>query len=325
MRPVRLAVLGATGLVGQTTLAVLEEWGVPLTELRLYASSSSVGKTMKCCGRLYEVRSMDGEEVDADYAILALSAEHSRVWAPQLVARGIRVIDHSSAFRMNDDVPLVIPEINADIITSETRVVANPNCSASVVVMALAPLDRRFGLRRALISTYQSVSGAGSAAVEELREQNRNDNAKSKALPRRIAGNLFPEVGHWESSGYSGEETKIGSEIKKILNRERVHVSATAVRVPVEIGHAASVSVELLQETSMADVMKCLSDFPGLICDGSGYATPLEVSGQQDVHVGRVRIDPDDNHWLHFWVVGDNLRKGAASNAIQILQFWSVL
>lgn len=323
MEPIRLAILGATGHVGQNTLTVLDEWNVPLADLKLYASASSAGKSIPFRGKSYECCSLESAAFDCNYAILALSADLSRKWAPLLTAEGIRTIDHSSAFRMDADVPLVIPEINADTITREAKLVANPNCSASVILMPLAPLEEKFGLKRVIISTYQSVSGAGYAATEELHRQLTDQQSEAVVFPHRIARNLFPQVGEFDATGYCGEETKVMQEIKKILRTPYVHVSATTVRVPVEVGHSAAVSVELAVDASLTEILESLNDFPGLISDGSSYATPLDIAGKQEVHVGRIRMDPDDSRWLHFWVVGDNLRKGAASNAIQILQHWA--
>ena len=324
MKPIHLAIIGATGMVGQTTLAVLHEWNVPLTELKLYASAASEGKTMPMGHVNLPVHSLT-DDIRADFAILALSADLSKDWACRLIDRGMKVIDHSSAFRMEADVPLVIPEINADTITSETQLVANPNCSASVILMALAPLDQTIGLKRVIIATYQSVSGAGIAACDELKDQTAGILSDPQVFPHRIAGNLFPEIGSLDATQYTGEETKISQEIRKILRHPGLHVSATAVRVPVEIGHSAAVSVELNRATSISEIQAALQNFPGLICDGQDYSTPMQISDTQDVHVGRVRIDPQDKNWLHFWVVGDNTRKGAASNAIQVLQYWASL
>lgn len=324
MKPVRLAIIGATGMIGQTTLSVLHEWNIPLAELRLYASAASTGKTLQFGKEVLPVHSLT-DDVRADYVILALSAELAKDWAPRLTSRGVRVIDHSSAFRMDINVPLIIPEINAHTILPETKLVANPNCSASIVVMALAPLEKVFGLKRVIISTYQSVSGAGIAACDELKAQWSGVLSSPQVFPHRIAGNLFPAIGSLDSTQYTGEETKISQEIQKILRRPGLHVSATAVRVPVEIGHSAAVSVEMSLAASIGEVKSALQNFPGLINDEVNYSTPLDIVGLQDVRVGRVRIDPQDKSWIHFWVVGDNTRKGAASNAIQILQHWASL
>ncbi len=324
MRPVKLAILGATGMVGQTTLTVLEEWGVPLTTLDLYASASSAGRFMKFHGKEIPVQELTNP-IDAEYAVLALSAELSKEIAPALANRGIHVIDHSSAHRMDSQVPLVIPEINGETLRNGAKLVANPNCSASIILMALAPIERAIGIKRVILSTYQSVSGAGAAACEELKLQKTDDDCPPKLFPHRIAGNVIPEIGALDTSGYTGEETKISLEIRKILNRPDLHVTATSVRVPVEVGHAASVSIELKQRTDIETITGHLRSFAGLNCDGENYSTPLEIAGKQDVHVGRVRLDPQNSLWLHFWVVGDNLRKGAASNAVQILKYWATL
>lgn len=324
MSPIRLAIIGATGMVGQTTLAILHEWNVPLVELKLYASAGSAGKTMPIGHVNLPVHSLT-DDIRADYAILALSADLSKDWAHKLTVRGTKVIDHSSAFRMDANVPLVIPEINADTIESDTQLVANPNCSASVILMALAPLDLKIGLKRVIIATYQSVSGAGIAACDELKDQTAGLLSDPQVFPHRIAGNLFPEIGALDATNYTGEETKISLEIQKILRHPGLHVTATAVRVPVDVGHSAAVSVELSRSVSIVEVESVLQNFPGLTCDNQAYSTPMQIAGTQNVHVGRIRIDPQDKNWLHFWVVGDNTRKGAASNAIQILQHWASL
>ncbi len=324
MRPLRIAIVGATGMIGQTTLSILEEWRIPIASLQLYASQSSAGKSMSFANEVVPVRPL-AEQIDVDYVILALSAELALEWATKLSAQGLRVIYHSSAHRMDLDVPLVIPEINKETIQASTKLVANPNCSASVVLMALAPLEKTFGIRRTIISTYQSVSGAGIAACEELRNEVADVTARPQVFKHRIAGNLIPEIGVLDATFYTGEETKINQEIRKILNRPEMHVSSTAVRVPVEIGHSAAVSVELCDQASLSEIEKALSSFPGLKCDGHAYSTPLDIAGTQDVRVGRVRLDPREGNWLHFWVVGDNTRKGAASNAIQIIQAWECL
>ncbi|MCB1059109.1 MAG: aspartate-semialdehyde dehydrogenase [Calditrichaeota bacterium] len=322
MKPVRLAIVGATGMVGQTTLSILEEWKVPISELSLFASTS--GRSMTFRGEEIPVHGMQ-DRIEADYAILALSSDLSRDLAPMLAANGVRVIDHSSAHRMNAAVPLVIPEINSHAMNSNVRLVANPNCSASIVLMALAPLEKEIGLKRVIVSTYQSVSGAGASACDELSAQIMDPSHAPQIFPCRVMGNVFPEIGPFESTNYTGEETKISQEIRKILERKDLHVSATAVRVPVNIGHAASVSVEMQRPFAVSEVAEALSSFSGLVFDARDYSTPLDIAGKQDVRVGRVRIDSQDKNWLHFWVVGDNLRKGAASNAVQILQHWTTL
>jgi len=324
MKPIRLAIVGATGMVGQTTLAVLEEWKISLAELHLYASAESAGRTLTFAGKEMRIEAIT-EKIDADYAILALSADLAKSWASLLRDKGLRVIDHSSAWRMDAAVPLVIPEINSHTLSSETRLVANPNCSASVMLMALAPLEKAIGMNRVIAATYQSVSGAGIAAVDELRAQMKDANIPARALPRRISGSVLPEIGTLDPTDYTGEETKIALEIQKILERPDLHVSATAVRVPVEVGHAAAVSIELKRNATISEILNALEHFPGLQCDGTGYATPLDIAGKQEVRAGRVRLDPLDSRWLHIWVVGDNTRKGAASNAVQVLQHWASL
>jgi aspartate-semialdehyde dehydrogenase len=320
MKPVRLAIIGATGLVGRTTLDVLAEWRIPLESLRLFASANSGGRKIHWNGCDYELEPLNGIPDDANAAILALSSGLSKEWAPKLAQAGITVIDHSSAFRMDENVPLVIPEINGHALRSHRNLISNPNCSASVILMALAPLERVIGLERVICATYQSVSGAGQEGLSELDEQERDQASRASVFPRMIHENLFPEIGARSDSGYMFEEEKISEEICKILERPDLHCSATAVRVPVRVGHGAAVSVALKRRASLEEITAAMSNFPGLNCEGFDYKTPREIAGQQEVHVGRVRLDSRDPNWLHLWVVGDNLRKGAASNAVQILQ-----
>jgi aspartate-semialdehyde dehydrogenase len=199
-------------------------------------------------------------------------------------------------------------------------IIANPNCSASVMLLPLYGLHRAFGLRQVIASTYQSVSGAGRAATDELNLQMANPNAKPEVFPVRIAANVIPQVGNFDESGVSGEEEKVGDEIRKILSAPDVHVLATTVRVPVHVGHSASVAVKLLRPVTMKEACDAMSGIPGLVFDESRYYTPLEIAGKQEIFAGRLRVDSDHPDWLQFWVVGDNLRKGAASNAVQILE-----
>lgn len=320
MKPVRLAIVGATGLVGRTTLDVLREWDIPLTSLRLFASANSEGRATRWNGRDYAYESLDQVPPDVDFAILALSSSLSKEWAPRFADAGVTVIDHSSQFRMDPTVPLVIPEINGHALKHHRNLIANPNCSASVILMALAPLERAIGLKRVICATYQSVSGAGQEGLSELEDQEADGEKHAAFFPRVIHGNVFPEIGARGNSGYTFEEEKIAEEICKILDRPELICSATAVRVPVRVGHSAAVSVEMKRGAKMPEIISALSDFPGLICNGTDYKTPCEIAGQQEVHVGRIRVDTRDPNWLHFWIVGDNLRKGAASNAVQILQ-----
>ncbi len=320
MKPIRLAIVGATGLVGRTTLDVLHEWHVPLAALRLFASSDSAGRQMSFEGRAIALENLNGAPPqDIDAAIFATSREISREWAPRFRDAGILVVDHSSQFRMDPDVPLVIPEINGAAITPQRRLISNPNCSASVVLLPLAAIDRAIGLKTVILDTYQSVSGSGQEAIAELDEQLSNATAPARVYPRTIAHNVFPQVGPFGADGLCEEERKVVEEIQKILDRPRLTVFTTTVRVPVRVGHSAAVTVECHRGVAKDEIETAFKSMPGMIYDPERYATPREIAGTQEIFVSRLRLHPDRPAWLQFWAVGDNLRKGAASNAVQIL------
>jgi len=316
----RLTIIGATGIVGRTTLEVLEEWKTPLTDLRLFSSAGSSGQAINFRGQKLFVEELISVPKNIDAAIFATSSTLSEQWVPKFQESGIIVIDHSSKFRMRDDVPLVIPEINAETLKSHVGLIANPNCSASVMLLPLFGLNRAFGIKQIITSTFQSVSGAGRAAIDELDSQVIDDNAKPTVFPAPIAMNVIPQIGSFDESGVSGEEEKIGDEIRKILSAPDIHILATAVRVPVRVGHAASVTVQLSCTAVLHDIQDSLTGIPGLVFEKNAYRTPIEIAGKQEVFVSRVRQDRSRPEWIQFWVVGDNLRKGAASNAVQILQ-----
>jgi aspartate-semialdehyde dehydrogenase len=320
MKAPRLAVVGATGIVGKTTLDVFEEWETPLASLRLFSSAGSSGQRIEFRRRSYVVEELAGVPEAIDVAIFATSSTLSAQWVPIFRDAGITVIDHSSYFRMHKDVPLVIPEINAYALKNHKGIIANPNCSASVMLLPLFGLHRAFGLRQIITSTYQSVSGAGRAASEELDRQTVDTEARPEVFPVRIAANVIPQIGSFDESGVSGEEEKVGNEIRKILSAPDVYVLATTVRVPVHIGHSASVAVQLEKPVAISEAREAMRGIPGLVFDESRYYTPLEIAGKQEVFAGRLRVDSNRPDWLQFWVVGDNLRKGAASNAVQILE-----
>ncbi|MBU0690774.1 aspartate-semialdehyde dehydrogenase [bacterium] len=320
MKKPRLALIGATGIVGRTTLDVFKEWNTPLAELRLFSSSDSSGTVIEFRGKQLLVEELVDIPQDVDTAILATSSKLSELWAPKLKHAGITVIDHSSRFRMQDDVPLVIPEINADTLKNHHGLIANPNCSASVILLPLFGLHRRFGIEQIVVSTYQSVSGAGKAAIEELEQQLADKSAKPSVFPVPIAGNVIPRIGSFNKEGVSGEEEKIGDEIRKILRAPEIHVLSTTVRVPVFVGHSASVTVRIAERASIEEIYDSLTGIAGLVFEQNHFRTPLEIAGKQEVFVSRIRQDGSHPEWIQFWVVGDNLRKGAASNAVQILQ-----
>lgn len=319
MNPVRLAIIGATGLVGRTTLSILDEWRIPIKDLRLFASDESAGKELSWLGRTYRLNLLEGPPPNVDCAIFATSRAISRKWVPLFRDAGITVIDHSSEFRMDPLVPLVIPEVNGDTLKRHRGVVSNPNCSASVVVIPLAALNRQFGLKRVIVDTYQSVSGSGQDALSELDSELADDRYLPKVYPRRIAHNVFPQVGAFDERGSCDEESKVVEELRKILNAPDAMIFATTVRVPVRIGHSAAVTVECSSPVTRDGVESAWRAMPGMVFDSENYQTPREIEGLQDVFVGRLRINQEDPHWIQFWAVGDNLRKGAASNAVQIL------
>ena len=319
MKPVRLALVGATGLVGRTTLDVLSEWHVPLSALRLFASDGSTGREMEWKGRTYSLERLDHAPADVDAAIFATSRTISLEWVPRFREAGIVVIDHSAAFRMNPDVPLVIPEVNGDALRRHRGIISNPNCSASVVVIPLAALNRAFALKTVVVDTYQSVSGSGQDALAELEAELVDSSQTARVYPRLIAHNVFPQVGPFDAQGLCDEERKVVEELQKMLDCPRLSVFTTTVRVPVRVGHSAAVTVECGQPVERASVEAVWREMPGMIYDPQTYHTPREIAGRQEIFVSRLRIRDNDPHWLQFWAVGDNLRKGAASNAVQIL------
>jgi len=319
LKPIRLAIVGATGLVGRTTLDVLAEWKTPLKSLRLFASDDSAGKSMSFNGRPLPLEKLGAVAGDADAAIFATSKTISREWAPLFRKAGVIVIDHSAEFRMNADVPLVIPEVNGHALSAHRNLISNPNCSASVMVLPLAALDTLLGLKTVVADTYQSVSGSGQDAMTELDAELADGSYPPRVYPRTIAHNVFPQIGPFDEDGLCDEERKVVEELKKILERPQLRVFTTTVRVPVRVGHSAAVTVKCERTATRGEIEAALRAMPGMTYQADDYRTPLEIAAEQNVYVGRLRIDKQDPHWLQFWVVGDNLRKGAASNAVQIL------
>lgn len=322
----KIAVVGATGLVGSVLLKVLEESRYfPGVELFPAASGRSTGKKVVFRDEEITVMSID-ETLNAipDIAIFSAGTDVSLEWAPRFAEKQCFVIDNSSAWRMMDHVPLVVPEINADAIRQDSRIIANPNCSTIQMVLALMPLHRRFGIRRLVVSTYQSVTGSGAVAARQLDEERRGIEGK-KAYPHPIDLNLFPHGGKFLESGYTTEEQKLVDETRKILGDDSIMVTATVVRVPVYGGHSEAVNIELKQTFEMEDVRELLSATPGItIVDNvheNLYPTPLLAEGKDDVFVGRIRRDNTIPNGLNIWIVSDNLRKGAATNAVQIAEY----
>ena len=317
----RVAVVGATGLVGSKMLEVLEERQFPVDELLPVASSRSWGKKVKFQGKEWTVISAD--EAVARRPQLALFSAGGSVsgeWAPKFAAVGCYVVDNSSCWRMDPEVPLVVPEINADALRKDKYIIANPNCSTIQMVMALAPLQRAYGIKRIVVSTYQSVTGAGQKGIEQL-EAERAGGSGSK-FPHRIDMNVLPHIDVFLPDGYTKEEMKMVNETRKILSDSSIAVSATTVRVPVEGGHSESVNVELRQPFELDKVRELIAAMPGVVIEddpaNNVYPMPINAWGRDEVFVGRLRRDPSVENGLNLWCVSDNLRKGAATNAVQI-------
>jgi len=320
-RAVRIAIVGAAGLVGETLLRVLEERGYAPESLALFGGERSAGSTLPAFGKQWLVRALQDESdlANVDVAFFAADAATSTRFAKPTAARGAIVIDKSSVFRLDPAVPLIVPEVNAGAIDG-SRLVANPNCAAIPLAMTLAPIASSFGLAWTSVATYQSVSGAGRDALDEFRAQSAGSDAV-RALPRRIVGNVIPENGSFDENGDGEEERKIAAELRKILALPELPVSATSVRVPVAVGHSEAVAFGTRQSVTREDIAQAFRAAPGLtFLEGAQYATALDVAGTDDVVVGRLRADSaHPGAWL-CWAACDNLRKGAATNAIQIVE-----
>ena len=317
----RIAVVGATGMVGSEMLAVLAEQNFPVSELIPVASEKSVGKKVTFGGEAYTIVSLaDAVTKKPDVAIFSAGGETSLEWAPKFAKVGCRVIDNSSAWRMDPDKKLIIPEINGDALTENDYIIANPNCSTIQLLMALAPLHKAYTVKRVVVSTYQSISGTGVKAVAQM-ENERNGNSGEMAYPYPIDQNCLPHCDVFLENGYTKEEMKLTNETKKILDNN-VLVTATAVRVPVQGGHSEAVNVAFENDFELGDVRSLLHEFPGVTLQDSPttntYPMPLYAKGKDDVFVGRIRRDESQANTLNMWVVADNLRKGAATNAVQI-------
>ena len=318
-----VAVVGATGVVGSKMLEVLEERNFPVTELLPVASSRSWGKKVSFQGREWTVISAD-EAIARKPALAIFSAggAASAELAPRFAAVGCYVVDNSSCWRMDPSVPLVVPEINPDAIGREDHIIANPNCSTIQMVLALAPLHKAYGIKRIVVSTYQSVTGAGQRGIEQL-EAERAGGTGSK-FPHPIDLNILPHIDSFLPDGYTKEEMKMVNETRKILRDPSIAVSATTVRVPVKGGHSESVNVEFLRPYDLAEARRLMAEMPGVVVQDDPehnlYPMPLYAWGKDEVFVGRIRRDPSVENGLNLWCVSDNIRKGAATNAVQIAQ-----
>ncbi|MFT5979280.1 MAG: aspartate-semialdehyde dehydrogenase [Flavobacteriales bacterium] len=321
----RIAVVGATGMVGKTVLKVLIERNFPIKELIPTASAKSAGSQIDFAGEQITVVSLDEALLrKPDLALFSAGSELSIKWAPLFAKQGTTVIDNSSAWRMNPEIKLVVPEVNGDVMMKEDLIIANPNCSTIQLVMALKPLHDKFQAKRVIVSTYQSISGTGMAAMKQM-EMERSGQDGKMVYPYPIDRNCLPHCDIFLENEYTKEEMKLTNETCKILNDDKVLVTATAVRVPVSGGHSESVNVEFELPFEVGDVRRTLNDFPGIKVqdqtDTNTYPMPLYASGKDEVFVGRIRRDFTRENTLNMWVVADNLRKGAATNAVQIAEY----
>ncbi len=321
----KIAVVGATGMVGTIMMKLLEERNFPVSELIPVASERSVGKIVTFKGKDYKIVGLDkAVSLKPEIAIFSAGGDTSLAWAPKFAEAGCVVIDNSSAWRMDPTKKLVVPEINANVITSDDKIIANPNCSTIQLVMALAPLHNRYKMKRVVVSTYQSVSGTGAKAVRQM-ENEIHGKSDEMAYPYQIFKNALPHCDVFLDNGYTKEEMKLAKEPQKILNDNSFAVTATAVRIPTAGGHSESVNVEFEEDFELSEVRKILSQMPGVTVqdnpDTNTYPMPIFAHNKDDVFVGRLRRDESIPNTLNMWIVADNLRKGAATNAIQIAEY----
>ncbi|MFA7615039.1 MAG: aspartate-semialdehyde dehydrogenase [Moheibacter sp.] len=320
----KVAVVGATGMVGQIMLKVLAERNFPVDELIPVASTKSVGKEVEFKSKKYKIVSAEQAlTMRPDIALFSAGGETSKIWAPKFAVEGTTVIDNSSAWRMDPNIPLVVPEINAFRLKETDKIIANPNCSTIQLVMVLNPLNKKYGIKRVVVSTYQSVTGTGKEAVDQLESEIKGETPKMK-YPYPIFKNALPHCDVFEDNGYTKEELKLVNETRKILNDQDIALTATAVRVPVQGGHSESVNIEFKQEFDESEVRRILRRTIGVQVqdnpDTLTYPMPLFAEGRDEVFVGRIRRDYSQPNTMNLWVVADNLRKGAATNAVQIAE-----
>jgi aspartate-semialdehyde dehydrogenase len=323
----RVAVVGVTGMVGQVMLSVLEERNFPITELIPVASERSVGKEISYKGNNYKIVSLqDAVSAKPNIALFSAGGSTSLEWAPKFAEVGTTVIDNSSAWRMDHSKKLIVPEINANTLTKDDKIIANPNCSTIQMVVALAPLHSKYKIKRLVVSTYQSITGTGVKAVKQL--ENELAGIKGEmAYPYPIHQNALPHCDVFENNGYTKEEMKLVRETQKILNDRTIAVTATAVRIPTAGGHSESVNIEFENDFDLNEIRQLLNDAQGVTVqdnpDVNVYPMPIYANGKDDVFVGRIRRDESQPNSLNMWIVSDNLRKGAATNAIQIAEYLS--
>jgi aspartate-semialdehyde dehydrogenase len=321
----KIAIVGATGMVGEVMLQVLAERNFPITELIPVASEKSVGKQIEYKGKNYTVVGLQTAlDMKPDIALFSAGGETSLIWAPKFTEVGTTVIDNSSAWRMDENTKLVVPEINASSLTKEDKIIANPNCSTIQMVLALAPLHVKYKIKRVIVSTYQSITGTGVKAVEQLENEYAGKKGE-QAYKYQIHRNAIPQCDVFEENGYTKEEMKLVRETQKILNDKTIAVTATAVRVPIVGGHSEAVNVEFENDFDVSEIRQILHNTSGITVqdnlDTFTYPMPLYAQGKDDVFVGRIRRDESQPNTLNMWIVADNLRKGAATNTIQIAEY----
>lgn len=322
----KVAVVGATGLVGTRMLQILEERNFPVTELLPVASAKSVGREITFKGQQFKVVSAeDAIAARPQLALFSAGGSTSGELAPKFAEAGCTVIDNSAYWRMDPTKPLVVPEINADVLTAEDKIIANPNCSTIQMVLPLAPLHKKYGIKRVVVSTYQSVTGTGYKAINQMNAERKGETPDPQVYPYPIDQNILPHIDVFQENGYTKEEMKMVNETCKILRDDSVKVTATTVRVPVQGGHSESVNVEFEKDFDLKDVFEILASTPGVVVKDNPaeneYPMPLYAWGTDPVYVGRIRRDFSQPNSLNFWCVADNLRKGAALNAVQIAEY----
>ena len=323
MKEYKLALVGATGLVGQTALKVLEEFNLPISEYKFFASSKSAGKKLTFMGKEYIVHELTEHSFDEgfDYAIFSAGGDVSKKYSPIAASKGCVVVDNSSAFRMDENVPLVVPEVNIEDAFNNNGIIANPNCSTIQAVVALKPLDDKYKIKRIVYSTYQAVSGAGQNGVLDL--ENTSKGLTPSKFPHPIYNNCLPHIDVFLDNGYTKEEMKMVNETRKILHRPDLKITATTVRVPVLNSHSESINIEFENDFDIKEVRKALENYPGIVVVDdpltNTYPLATNATGHNEVFVGRIRRDDSVPFGINIWVVADNIRKGAATNAVQIV------
>ena len=320
----KVAVIGATGVVGTVMLNLLDKRKFPVTEIIPVASERSVGNKIEFQGKKYSIVSLtEAVAMKPDIALFSAGGSTSQEWAPKFAENGTRVVDNSSAWRMDSTKKLIVSEVNSATLTKDDYIIANPNCSTMQMLVVLAPLHKKFKIKRLVISTYQSVSGTGKNAIDQLYSE-RNGSNSEKVYPYSIDQNLLPHCDVFEEGGYTKEENKLINETRKILNDNSIQITSTAVRVPIELCHGESVNIEFVDEFNLEEVLNVLRSSPGLIVEDEPekniYPMPINASNKDEVFVGRIRRDFSIKSGLNLWIVSDNLRKGAATNTIQIAE-----